>query len=172
LKAPLDTLVVRKVGVPGNPEFGVGAIAPGILYLDEETIERLGIQRADLKTVIADERKEMERRVRSYASGSYSTGIAPKTVILVDDGIATGVTTRAALRAARAKWKDARIVIAAPVCARDTAEALRREADEAVFLSEPDNLVAIGYWYVRFEQVSDAEVKRLLDSAKRSTTSA
>lgn len=167
LRAPLDTLVVRKVGPPGNPEFGVGAVAPGVLYLDEETIDRLGISRASLDKVIADERAEMERRVAAYASGSYSTGVSPETVIIVDDGIATGVTARAAIRSARATWKDARIVLASPLCARDTAALLRKEADKAVFLAEPENLIAIGYWYERFDQVSDGEVLRYLDEAQK-----
>jgi putative phosphoribosyl transferase len=172
LRAPLDTLVVRKVGPPGNPEFGVGAVAPGVLYLDEETIKRLGISRSELEPVIAEERAEMERRMRAYASGSYSEGISPETVIIVDDGIATGASARAALRAARIIWRGARVVLASPVCAFDTAQMLRKEADEVVFLSEPEDLIAIGYWYDRFEQVSDAEVRRLLVLAKKSTTSA
>jgi putative phosphoribosyl transferase len=170
LRAPLDTLIVRKVGLPGNPEFGVGAVAPSVLYLDEATIARLGISRSALEGVIAGERAEMERRINVYASGSYSRGFVPGTVIIVDDGIATGVSARAALRSARAKWKDAKIILAAPVCARDTAIVLRTEFDETVFLSEPESLIAIGYWYERFDQVSDAEVRRCLDSARSVST--
>src|SRR3989344_596007 len=166
LGAPLDTIVARKIGAPLHPEFGVGAIAPGdVLILDEVSISAHGIQRYDLDAVIDQEQKEMERRMIKYKSGEYAKGKNADTVILVDDGLATGVTARAAIQSAKLTYKPKKIIFAAPICAQDSARDLGNAADEVVCLSSVDNLVAIGYWYEEFEQTTDREVLEYLTLA-------
>ncbi|MBM3256728.1 MAG: phosphoribosyltransferase [Candidatus Liptonbacteria bacterium] len=118
LKAPLDTVVARKIGAPSDPEFGVGALAPGdVIVLNNEAIETLAILRKELDPIIAAEMEEMERRMVHYKSGAYSEDIEAGTVILVDDGLATGVTARAAIESVRLMRKPKKIVFAAPICA-------------------------------------------------------
>lgn len=166
LRAPLDTVVVRKIGMPGDPEFGIGAIAPGDTLFLDDTAASLGIEENELADVIAREKKELARRIKAYESGSYSKGVEPRTIILVDDGVATGGTALAAIRYVKAKWPRAHAVFAAPICAHDTAQRLRRETG-VVCLHETDDLIAIGMWYEDFPQTSDAEVIVLLGKAAR-----
>lgn len=161
LSCPLDTIVARKIGAPFNPEFAVGAIAPqGIVLLDDDAIAQSGSSRAAVEGTIARERRELERRVGAYKSGSYSIGYVPDVIFIVDDGIATGFTARAACLAARAKYKKAKIIVATPVCLADTAE-LGACADEVICLERPA-LFAVGAAYSRFPQVSDDEVEQFL----------
>ncbi|HEY4522246.1 MAG TPA: phosphoribosyltransferase family protein [Candidatus Paceibacterota bacterium] len=168
LQAPLDTLVVRKIGAPFNPEFAVGAIAPHeVVVFDEGSIRASGASQVSVEGMVGKEREEMRRRIDVYRSGQYSVGFTPNTVIIVDDGIATGMTARAALRAARIRYSRARIILAAPVCVPGTAEELSREADEVVCLASPLDIHAIGQAYEHFDQVSDEEVLRYLESAKK-----
>lgn len=166
LNASLDTVVARKIGAPFHPEFGVGAIAPGdVLILDEASIQAHGIQRHDLDVVINKEQKEMERRMARYRSGEYSKGGKANTVIIVDDGLATGVSARAAIESVRRTYQPKKIIFTAPICARDSKENLSELVDKVVCLSAVDNLVAIGYWYEEFEQTTDEEVISYLELA-------
>ena len=178
LNAPLDIIVARKIGMPSNPEFGVGAIAPGlrhakagsdlaeagdVLVLDTETLRSLGLKRENLENIIRQEKQEMERRVSKYKSGEWSKNAPTDTIIIVDDGLATGVTARAALQSARIIYKPKKLIFASPVCARDSLESLKPYADRIVCVSEPENLVAVGEWYEDFPQTSDEEVLHYLN---------
>ncbi|HEY4488095.1 MAG TPA: phosphoribosyltransferase family protein [Candidatus Paceibacterota bacterium] len=166
-KVPLDTLVARKVGSPFNPEFAVGALAPhDVLVLDKHAMRQSGSSDVAIQGVVASEREEMRRRMSTYRSGSYSVGYVPEIVIVVDDGIATGMTALAALRAARVRYRRARLILASPVCLVSTA-ALKKDADDVVCLARPKDLHAIGQAYEQFEQVNDTEVIALLDGAAR-----
>lgn len=165
LDAPLDVLVARKLGTPLNPELGMGAISEeGARYVDEGIREVVGASAADVTAVIARERAELDRRIVHYRGARPLPDVRDRTVILVDDGIATGGTVRAALRALR-RLGAGEVVVAAPVAAAQTTAILRQEADEVVCVSEPSNLAAIGYWYDDFRQVEDEEVVELLGGA-------
>lgn len=167
LECPLDTLVARKIGAPLNPEWAIGAIAPhGTIILDEEAMASASISRAAVEGVIATERKELARRITAYRSGSYSIGYVPKTVIIVDDGLATGMTARAALRAARVTYPKAHLVFAAPVCIRESKRSLVKEADEVVCLPTKENIYAVGQAYEIFPQLSDDEVMAILGATR------
>lgn len=169
LGAPLDVLMVRKLGVPWHPELGMGALAEGgAVYLNREVLEEAALEPAELKTVIAEETRELERRVQRYRGGRPLPELRGRTVILVDDGLATGGTARAAIRALRG-FGAGRIILALPVAASQTAEQLREEVDAFVCVQEPSNLWAIGTWYEDFHQMSDEEVLVLLDQARRDT---
>jgi len=162
LGAALDVLVVRKIGAPGNPELGIGAIAEGgVRVLDRHAVRQLLVSTDELDAAIARAAAEVEARVRRYR-GRPPLDVEARTAIVVDDGLATGGTARAALRAVRARH-PIRLVLAVPVGAPQTVEALRDEADEVVCLIEPDLLLAVGLWYEHFEQTSDAEIAALLD---------
>lgn len=162
LAAPLDILLVRKLGAPGQPELAAGAIASGgIRVLNPDVVGQLGISEQALERVAADEQRELERRERLYRGARERPPVAGRCVILVDDGIATGATMRAAIAALRPQQPD-RIVVAAPVIAPDTAAMLASEADEIVYLAAPAAFFAIGQWYRHFDQVGDDEVRRLL----------
>lgn len=166
LDAPLDTLVARKIGAPGNSEFAVGAIAPGdVIILNNASIESLGLTEKDLDPIIAREMQEMDRRMEHYQSGTYSTERRGDTVIIVDDGLATGMTARAAIESVKITLKPKRIIFVAPICARDAADMIRGLVDELVCLREVDNLIAIGRWYQDFPQVTDDEVVSYLEAA-------
>ena len=167
LHAPLDVLVVRKLGVPWNPEFAMGAIASGgERLIDDMLVRELGISTRDVEEVASNEAYELERRERVYRGGRPAPDLRGRTVILVDDGLATGSTMRVAVRAVR-RQSPARVVVAAPVAAPEACELLRGEADEVVCAEMPDPFLGVGRWYLDFSQTSDEEVCRLLDDANR-----
>ncbi|HEY5951113.1 MAG TPA: phosphoribosyltransferase [Kofleriaceae bacterium] len=167
LGATLDVWVVRKLGAPHQPELGMGAIAEGpAVVLDRSIVRALGVSRADIFEVARREMNEVSRRVERFRQGRAAPDLQGRTVILVDDGIATGGTTRAAIRAIK-KRRPARLVLAVPVASPDVVEALGREVDEVVCLYEPEPMYAIGLWYEDFRQVPDEEVARVLARAAR-----
>lgn len=169
LGIPLDTVVVRKIGAPSNPEFGIGAIAPGdVLILNRRLIKSLGVSKEVLDGIIAAELKEMQRRILHYHSDEYTETYEADTVIIVDDGLATGITAEAAVESVKIMEKPEKIVFATPVSSRDAARIMRGIVDEFVCISEVDDLIAIGNWYEDFEQVSDEEVVALLKKANPS----
>jgi putative phosphoribosyl transferase len=164
LSAPFDTVVVRKIGAPGNRELGVGAIAPGgVLALDTERVKMLGIEREDLEHIIKQEVVELGRRITKYRSGEFTKSVEPDTVIVVDDGLATGVTARAALEYSHMFYKPKHLIFASPVCALDAIPLIRDYVDEVVCIFRPPDLSAISQWYDIFTQVSDGEVLELLE---------
>jgi len=162
LKAPLDVFVVRKLGVPGHPELAMGAIASGgVRVLSDDLIRELAIPRSLVEQVSAREQLELERRERAYRGDRVMPSLQHHTVILVDDGLATGATMEAAVRAARTH-EPARIVVAVPVGAEETCARLRETADEVVCAATPEPFRAVGLWYDRFDQTTDEEVMALL----------
>lgn len=166
LHAPLDVIVSRKIGAPMQPELGIGAVAPGgITVLDEQIIRQLGLSTEDLERAAEKERSDMRRRLNEYRGGGEIPDLSGKTVVIVDDGLATGVTALAAIRAARAAHAR-RILLAVPVCARETAAQISDEADEVICLHAPERFVAVGVWYEQFDQTTDAEVIELLEEAR------
>lgn len=166
LDAELDVLVARKLGAPRQPEFGFGAIAREAMFIDEGTVRELGLSEDDVARVRAIEQRELARRERAYRGDAPQPRLAGRVVIVVDDGVATGGTARAALRSARAEH-PARLVFAAPVGPPDARESLSSEADDVVLLSTPRSFHAVGAWYDRFEQTSDGDVVSLLARARR-----
>lgn len=165
LHAPLDILVVRKLGVPGYEELAMGAIASGgVRVLNDEVVRKLRISGEIIDAAAALEERELERRELAYRGSRPRPEIRGRTVILVDDGIATGSTMRAAVRALR-KQQPARIVVAAPVVPPPTADQLGPEVDELVCILMPPAMLSIGSWYEEFPQTSDDEVRRLLEQA-------
>ena len=167
LGVPLEVFVARKLGAPGQPEFGIGAVAPGgVRILNGDVVRRLGIPEDYLERVTQRETAELERRLRHFRGDRPEPDVRDRTVILVDDGLATGVTARAAVAALRQR-EPRRLVLAAPVCASQTAELLGPEVDELVCLEAPSDLGAIGFWYRDFAQTSDGEVIELLERSRR-----
>ncbi len=163
LSLPLDVCIVRKLGVPENPELAMGAIASDdVQVLDNKLIQRLGISQNQVKKIYKQEKKELARRERAYR-GSNEYNIKNKTVILVDDGIATGASVQAAIRLFQQK-KVKRIIVAAPVAARDTYNKLVSVVDEVVCIHTPTLFGGVGQWYQDFDQVSDKEVKNYCTS--------
>jgi putative phosphoribosyl transferase len=162
LQAPLEPLAVRKLGAPHNPEYGIGAIAEdGTRVFDGEALAVLGINGAQLEKIVARETLELRRRVEAYRGERPFPSLEGRIVIVVDDGVATGVTDTAALRAVRRR-RPRRLILAVPVCAPESAARLRQEADEVICLIEPRLLYGVGQWYADFAQVSDAEVTAAL----------
>jgi putative phosphoribosyl transferase len=162
LHAPLDVLVVRKIGAPDNPEYGLGAVVEdGTLLLDDERARAAGYGPEDLAPTIARERREAVERAARYRAGRPVPDVAERPVLLVDDGLATGVTVRAALQALRAR-RPSRLVVAAGVAPPETVDELARTADEVVVVERPEAFFAVGEFYRRFEPVPDAEVIRIL----------
>ncbi len=165
LNAPLDILVVRKIGAPFNPEYGLGAVAEGdVRWLDEPRLKAAGYSAASLEPVIREEIEEVKRRIRRYREGRPRIELANRTVILVDDGVATGGTVRVAIQALR-ELRASRIVLALGVCPPETYALLRREVDDIVVLAVPGSFFAVGEWYRNFEPVEDEEVCQLLREA-------
>jgi predicted phosphoribosyltransferase len=165
LSAPLDFLAVRKLGAPHNPEYGFGAIAEDhVSVFDREALVALGIDRGSLEAILAREGAELQRRVAAYGEGRRRPPWEGRTVIVVDDGVATGLTDTAALRAAR-RHRPRRLLLAVPVCAPDSRVRLEAEADEVVCLLEPERFYGVGQWYLDFNQVTDAEVRVALAHA-------
>ncbi|GIW13432.1 MAG: phosphoribosyltransferase [Tepidiforma sp.] len=168
LSLPLDVLVVRKLGVPGQPELAFGAIARGVRVLNEDLITELRLQPADIDRVTAAEQTELERRETAYRAGRPPLDLRGRTAILVDDGLATGASMRAAVRAVR-ELGAARIIVAVPVAPADAcAELAAREPSiECLALRTPEPFYAVGLWYRTFPHTSDAEVAEALAAAAR-----
>jgi len=165
LHAPLDIFVVRKLGVPGHRELAMGAIASGgVRVLNQDVIGALRIAPGLVDAVAAEENSEVERRQRAYRGDVPFPKLAGRKVIVVDDGLATGSTMRAAVKALR-RSDPARIVVAAPVAAAETCRILGSEADQVVCPNIPDDFHAVSLWYEEFSQTSDQEVRDLLESA-------
>jgi len=170
LCAPLDVIVGRKLGAPLQPELGIGAIAPGgVRIVDEQIVTHLGISAEDIERIAAREEIEMERRLQRYRDGAPPPRLEGRTVILVDDGLATGVTARAACRSIR-RENPRRLILAVPVAAPQSVDAMRDEADEIVSLYSPPDFSAVGLWYRDFSQTTDEEVVTLLARARRAHT--
>jgi putative phosphoribosyl transferase len=172
LGAPLDVIVVRKLGAPGQPELGIGAVVDGDhprAIFNQDIIEHLGVEDEYIKAEIGRQLKEVHRRETAYRGGRPKVPLAGKTVIVVDDGIATGSSVRAALRGVRRQKPD-RLVLAVPVAPAESLEALRSEADEIVCLETPDDFFAVGQFYRDFHQVSDDEVRTILRAEQPAET--
>ena len=162
LQAPLDVFVVRKLGVPGHEELAMGAIATGgVCVVNEHVVQMLAIPDVVIEEVAEREQKELERRERLYRDDLPPSDVRDRTVILVDDGLATGSTMRAAIASLR-KLQPARIVVAVPVAAPVVCDEFRAEVDEIVCASTPEPFFGVGYWYEDFSQTSDEEVHDLL----------
>jgi predicted phosphoribosyltransferase len=162
LGAPLDVFIVRKLGVPGHEEYAMGAVASGgVRVLNEDVVRGLGLNDIAVERVAARELAELNRRERLYRGDRPEPDLKGRTVILVDDGLATGSTMKAAVKALAARG-PARIVVAVPIAAADTCQALRREVDEVVCAVTPEPFHAVGLWYDDFRQTSDEEVHDLL----------
>lgn len=166
LGGTLDVLMTRKIGAPHQPELGVGALAEGgEPVFDRRILEHLRLQEDDLAHTVAAEREEIERRVSAYRGDRPFPEVAGRDVIVVDDGLATGGTARAALRAVRPGGPK-RLILAVPVSAAETAETMREEADTVVALATPADFRAVGQWYESFDQLEDADVVRLLRAGR------
>lgn len=171
LFAPLDLVLVRKIGMPGNPEFGIGAVVDGhtpVALVNEDLVRRVGVADAYVNQAVRAELEEIERRRSLYLKGRSPIPIEGRTLIVADDGIATGSTMRVALRALRAACPE-RLVMAVPVVPRDILEEMRGEYDEAVCVAIPENFTAVGAFYRDFCQLEDEEVIALLDRAAKRT---
>jgi putative phosphoribosyl transferase len=167
LHAPLDLLVVRKIGAPGQPELAVGAVAEGEpnIVVDEETARMTGADRDYLEREAVGQRKEIERRCKAYRRGSPRLGVAGRTVVVVDDGVATGTTVRAALQSLR-RSAAARLVLAVPVAPAETVAELSSLVDDVVCLSQPEFFGSVGAYYDDFRQVDDDEVVAVLEARR------
>ena len=165
LDAPLDVFVVRKLGLPGHEEFGIGAIASdGVRVVDDSVLRAYGVDSRTLEEITQREQRELERRERRYRDDRPFPAIQDRVVILVDDGLATGSTMRAAVAALRAEGPR-EIVVAVPVGAPETCSAMARLADDVVCLMTPEPFYAVGLWYENFEQTDDDEVHDLIERA-------
>ncbi len=165
IDAPLDVMQVRKLGVPGHEELAMGAIASGgVRILSDNVVETLGIPERVIAIVAAAEEHELDRRERIYREGRPFPEVRGRIVILVDDGLATGSTMRAAAAALRAQGAD-RLVAAAPVAPKETCDALRALVDDVICAVTPESFLAVGEWYEDFTQTSDTEVRDLLRRA-------
>ncbi|HBD12353.1 MAG TPA: phosphoribosyltransferase [Porticoccaceae bacterium] len=162
LGIPLDILLVRKLGAPGQRELAIGAIASGgVRVLNQDIVRSLHLSDDEIEELARVEQRELERREQVYLGDRRRREVTGKTIILVDDGVATGATMRAAIQALRLQ-KPARIIVALPLAPRDTVTMLAREADDVVCLYHPEPFIAIGCWYKDFTQVTDEEVRDLL----------
>jgi predicted phosphoribosyltransferase len=167
LNAPLDVFLVRKLGVPGQEELAMGAIASGgVRVLNRDVVALAGVTENVIEAVAAREGRELERRERLYRRGRPALPLTGQIVILVDDGLATGASMRAAVRAVQSQ-RPARIVVAVPTAPPDTCESLGGEVDEVICVLRPDRFRSVGAWYDDFSQTTDGEVQQLLDDASR-----
>lgn len=166
LDAPLDVEIARKLGAPGNPEFGIGAVAAsGVRVLNEEAIRMLDVSPEEIDEIAAREAAEVQRRLKHYRQDRPPPDIEGRTVIMVDDGLATGVTSRAAIEEVRMR-EPGWLVLAVPVGAAETVKALAPAVDDLVCLEAPEHFLAVGYWYDDFSQTTDEEVLDLLTRAR------
>ena len=166
LRAPLDIFLVRKLGVPGHEELAMGAISTGgVRVLNDDVVNYLGIPGEVIDAVAADELKELERRERAYRGDRPEPDVHGKTVILIDDGLATGSTMRAAAAALRQK-NPARLIVAVPVSASQTCDEYRMGVDEIICAKTPEPFLGVGQWYFDFSQTTDEEVRQLLARAE------
>ena len=161
LDADLDVVIPRKVGAPGNPELGLGAVAEGVQVLDDHLVRLLGVSDDYLKAEIEAQEEEIRRRSAAYRENRPPMNLAGKVAVVVDDGVATGGTAVAALRWAKSQEAD-RVVLAVPVAPKEAVKRLQREADEVRVLATPEPFYAVGQWYQDFPQVSDERVVELL----------
>jgi putative phosphoribosyl transferase len=162
---PLDLVIPRKIGAPGNPELGLGAVAPGVRVLDERMLRTLGVSPGYLDREIAEQEEEIRRRAEAYRRGRPPVELRDRVAVVVDDGVATGGTAAAALRWARSQ-DAARVVLAVPVAPAEAVRRLAEECDEVVCLDTPEPFMAVGQWYRSFPQTSDDQVVALLDEAR------
>jgi putative phosphoribosyl transferase len=170
LEASLDVFVVRKLGVPGQDELAMGAIAMGgVAILNHELVEQMTISRAAIEAIVAQEKMELTRRERLYRRNRPPLHIQDQNVILVDDGLATGASMWAAVVALR-KLEPAKIVVAVPVASKQTCDVFQDKVDEIVCGITPDPFLAVGVWYKNFSQTTDDEVRALLDHAAHSVS--
>jgi putative phosphoribosyl transferase len=170
LDAPLDLFLVRKLGTPGHRELAMGAIASGgIRVLNDDVVRWYGIPPTAIDAVAREEQQELERREAAYREGREAPSLEGKIVIVIDDGLATGSTMMAAVQAVRQR-RPAKVVVAVPVGARDTCDALSTLADEVVCERMPEPFSAVGQWYRNFDQTSDEEVRQLLRAHARTAT--
>jgi putative phosphoribosyl transferase len=165
LDAPLDVVIPRKLGAPGNPELGIGAVAPGVRVVNRSTADVLGVDDAYIEAEAAREEAEIDRRTTVYREGLPPLDLRGVTAVVVDDGVATGVTAVAALRWARAQGASG-VVFAAPVGPAGVERRLERECDRCVVSLTPPNLMAVGQWYERFDQTTDEQVRAALRAAR------
>lgn len=171
LHAPLDVFVVRKLGLPWHEELAMGALASGdVRVLDQELISRAEVGDEDIERVTLIEQAELERREKLYRGNRPFPDVRGKTVILIDDGLATGSTMRAAVAALR-KQQPAAVVVAAPVAPAETCDAFHQIADEVICAETPEPFQAVGLWYEDFAQTTDDEVHKLLEQAMHATSS-
>jgi predicted phosphoribosyltransferase len=162
LGVPLDVFLVRKLGVPGYEELAIGAVATGgVRVLNNEIVRGLGISEHEIDAVVARELQELARRDRLYRGDRQPPDVGGRTVILVDDGLATGATMRAAVQALR-EQQPARIVAAVPTASPDTCQVLKTEADDVICAMTPEPFFAVSHWYGDFTQTTDDEVRELL----------
>ena len=167
LHAPLDIFIVRKLGLPGHEELAIGAIASGgVRVLNEDIVRALNIPESVIESIARRELQELERRERTYRGNRPPPEVRGRTVVLVDDGLATGASMRAAVAALRAQ-NPARIVVAVPTAAPETCEAFESEVDEIVCAMTPEPFYGVGRWYEDFSQTTDEEVRALLEEAAR-----
>jgi predicted phosphoribosyltransferase len=167
LAAPLDVFTVRKLGVPGQRELAMGAIASGgVRVLNDEVVEALGLDERDIEPIEREERRELERREDRYRRGRPALDVADRQVIVIDDGIATGSTMQAALHALR-QLGPAAVVVATPAASSQAREGLGHLVERVVCAATPEPFRAVGLWYRRFDQTSDEEVEQLLTAAGR-----
>jgi predicted phosphoribosyltransferase len=166
LRVPLDIFLVRKLGVPGHEELAMGAISTGgVRVLNEDTVDYLNIPEHIIDSIAAEELKELKRRERAYRGNRPEPDVKGKTVILIDDGLATGSTIRAAAQALR-QQQPARIIVAVPVSAPETCDEYRIGVDEIICAVTPEPFVGVGMWYLDFSQTTDEEVRDLLERAR------
>ncbi|WP_431257758.1 phosphoribosyltransferase [Roseateles chitinivorans] len=172
LEAPLDVLVVRKLGLPGQPEYAMGAIASGdVRVLNTQVLQQLAISYSAIEIVTRAEVRELHRREKLYRGDRPAPAIQGRQVILVDDGMATGASMRAGVQALR-EMRPAKIVVAVPVSSPETCHLITQDADEVLCARTPERFRSVGQWYERFEQTTDEEVRRLLAAASEHVAAA